>query len=132
MTIEEKARAYDEAIERAREVIKNNPDFVRVTPRLMEEIFPELEESEDERIRKNCIHFLELQKTHHAATFEIDECIAWLERQKPTEWSEEDEVGLGDALWPIEQATTIVKNENEMGNLWYAERWLKSLKQRLE
>lgn len=36
---------------------------------------------EDERIRKNCIHFLELQKEHHAATFEIEECIAWLEKQ---------------------------------------------------
>ena len=44
--------------------------------------FPELAESEDERIRKNCIHFLELQKQHHAATFEIEECIAWLEKQK--------------------------------------------------
>lgn len=40
----------------------------------------ELEESE--RIRQNCIHFLELQKSHHAATFEIDECIAWLEKQR--------------------------------------------------
>ena len=31
-----------------------------------------------ERIRENCIHFLELQKRHHAATFEIEECIEWL------------------------------------------------------
>lgn len=31
-----------------------------------------------ERIRENCIHFLELQKKHHAATFEIEECIEWL------------------------------------------------------
>ena len=38
-------------------------------------------ESENERIRKNCIHFLELQKSHHASTVEIDECIAWLEKQ---------------------------------------------------
>ena len=56
-------------------------------------------ESEDERIRKNCIHFLELQKAHHADTSEIDDCIAYLEKQKeqkptnsekPKEWSEED------------------------------------------
>ena len=45
------------------------------------EIFPELKEGDDERIKKNCIHFLELQKQHHAATFEIEECIAWLEKQ---------------------------------------------------
>ena len=38
--------------------------------------------SEDERIRKNCIHFLELQKQHHAATFEIEECISWLGKLK--------------------------------------------------
>ena len=46
-----------------------------------ERYFPELAESEDEKIRKNCIHFLELQKEHHAATFEIEECIAWLENK---------------------------------------------------
>lgn len=48
---------------------------------LIEELEKGGKESEDERIRKNCIHFLELQKTHHAATFEIEECIAWLEKQ---------------------------------------------------
>ncbi len=50
-------------------------------------------ESEDEKIRKNCIHFLELQKGHHADTSEIDKCLAWLKKQKeqkPPEWGEED------------------------------------------
>lgn len=42
------------------------------------------------------------------------------------EWSEEDEIGLGNALWAIEQARTIVKDENDMGNLWHAEKWLKN------
>jgi len=42
-------------------------------------IFPELKESEDEKFRNNCIHFLELQKSHHASTIEIDKCINWLE-----------------------------------------------------
>ena len=36
---------------------------------------------DDERLRKNCIHFLELQKQHHAATFEIEECIDWLKKK---------------------------------------------------
>lgn len=39
-------------------------------------------ESKDEKIRKNCIHFLELQKKYHASTVEIDECITWLEKQE--------------------------------------------------
>ena len=72
MTEKEKAKAYDEAIERAKKSYGN---------KIAEEIFPELKEDEAERIRKNCIHFLELQKRHHAATFAIEECIAWLEKQ---------------------------------------------------
>lgn len=72
MTEKEKAKAYDEAIERAKKSYGN---------RIAEEIFPELKEDDTERIKKNCIHFLELQKQHHAATFEIEECIAWLEKQ---------------------------------------------------
>ena len=72
MTEKEKAKAYDEAIERAKKSYGN---------KIAEEIFPELKEDDAERIRKNCIHFLELQKRHHAATFAIEECITWLEKQ---------------------------------------------------
>ena len=78
LSINEKAKAYDEAIERAKKMYGNE---------IAEEIFHELKEDDDERIKKNCIHFLELQKQHHAATFEIEECIAWLERQgKKSSW----------------------------------------------
>lgn len=52
--------------------------------------------------------------------------------EQKTAWSKEDEIGLGDALWAIKQARTIAKDENDMGNLWYAERWLKLLKERLK
>ena len=72
MTEKEKAKAYDEAIERAKKLYGNG---------ITEEILPELKEDDTERIRKNCIHFLELQKQHHAATFEIEECIDWMEKQ---------------------------------------------------
>ena len=46
-------------------------------------------------------------------------------------WSEEDEIALGDALWCCKQAASIAKDENDMGNAWYAENWLKSLKDRI-
>ena len=72
LSINEKAKAYDEAIERAKKLYGNG---------IIERIFPELKECDDERIKKNCIHFLELQKQHHAATFEIEECIDWLEKK---------------------------------------------------
>ena len=72
LSINEKAKAYDEAIKRAKKIYGNG---------IIERIFPELKEGDDERIKKNCIHFLKLQKQHHAATFEIEECIDWLEKQ---------------------------------------------------
>lgn len=70
----------------------------------------------------------------------VNEYYSWLEKQELTQsvtkisdkvWSEEDEIGFADTLWAIQQARTIAKDENDMGNLWYAEDWLKSLKQRL-
>lgn len=73
---------YKEKYEQLAQFIKDiypfMPDYCKEK---VEGMIPELKESEGDRIRKNCIHFLELQKTHHAATFEIDECIAWLEKQ---------------------------------------------------
>ena len=72
MTDKEKAKAYDEAVERARRIYGNG---------IAEEIFPEFKKENAERIKKNCIHFLELQKQHYAGTVEIEECIAWLEKQ---------------------------------------------------
>jgi len=88
MTQEQKARAYDEAIERAREVIKNNPDFVRVTPQLMEEIFPELAEAEDSRISKEICDFICWATDRGCITKEQVEksnsWLAWLEKQGDT------------------------------------------------
>lgn len=51
MTIEEKARAYDEAIERARKLYNSEETSADVEI-ACETIFPELAESEDELIRK--------------------------------------------------------------------------------
>lgn len=79
MTEKEKAKAYAEALKKASAAHKDEDRHLKAT---LERIFPELkEEDDDERIKKNCIHFLELQKQHHAAIFEIEECIDWLEKQ---------------------------------------------------
>lgn len=56
------------------------------------------------------------------------EAVKRLYEQKPA-WCEEDENGLNDALWAIQKARTIAKDENDMGNLWCAENWLKSIKE---
>ena len=71
----------------------------------------------DFNISKDCMLFL----------YDIEK-----QGEKNPAWSEEDEVGLGDALLAIKQARTVAKDENDMGNLWYAERWLKSLKGKVQ
>lgn len=79
MTEKEKAKAYDEALKKASVAHKDEDRHLKAT---LERIFPELKESDDERIKKNCIRFLEFQKQHHnyIAIFEIEECIDWLKR----------------------------------------------------
>lgn len=57
MTQEEKARAYDEALERAKEQIKECGDN-EGRKKMIRNIFPELHESEDEKTRKALIQFL--------------------------------------------------------------------------
>lgn len=79
MTQEEKAKAYDKALERAREYKKYDYMMINVA---LDNIFPELKESEDERIRKELIKF-------HKSTIDIDgikgeQIIAWLEKQGET------------------------------------------------
>lgn len=98
---------------------------------LLETLFPELKESEDERIRKNCIHFLKLQKEHHASTFEIEECIAWLEKQgeqNPT-WSEEDKDMVDNIFKAIQH---LLKENDSWGFLEDCFDWLKSIKNRVQ
>ena len=79
ITIEDKAKAYDKAVKEASIAYKDEDRHLKA---VLERIFPELADSKDEGIRKNCIHFLELQKSHHASTVEIEECITWLEKQE--------------------------------------------------
>lgn len=95
MTENEKIKVYDEALKKASAAYKDGDRHLKAT---LERIFPELKEDDDERIKKNCIHFLELQKQYHAATFEIEECIDWLEKQgeqKPTIEMKSAEESLG-------------------------------------
>ena len=49
MTQEEKSKAYDEIIFKAREIHNENCDTCKAC---IEELIPELEESKDEKIRK--------------------------------------------------------------------------------
>ena len=58
LSVEEKAKRYDEAIKKAKSKIKNDKDHVLYEDDVIE-MFPELAESEDERIRKELISFIQ-------------------------------------------------------------------------
>lgn len=78
-TIEEKAKAYDFAIEKAKELMKKGYDV------LMPELFPELAISEDERIRKEIVSLvLKIlgQEKDNLSDKKYDSMLHWLERQK--------------------------------------------------
>ena len=74
---------YKEALERARKMKQENDTFVRVTPALLEEIFPELKECEDERIRKGLIDLIYkvYANTNYITCVEHEKMLAWLEKQ---------------------------------------------------
>lgn len=85
-------KAYNKALERAKKWY-NAPNADKIPTyanRIIVEIFPELGESEDERIRKALVRF-------HKSTIDVDgikgeEIVAWLEKQgeqKPTEKQKE-------------------------------------------
>lgn len=85
MTKEEKAKAYEEALERAKEIM-NNTCSSETTKAACQEIFPELAESEDERIRMELcdivrdMPYMETELRAHGLT--VEKTLAYLEKQK--------------------------------------------------
>lgn len=81
LSIEEKAKAYDEALKQIKECTPDENGFVTIYPN---EIFPTLRESEDERIRKRMLQGF---KDYNEPEYEwckgvkVKECITWLEKQ---------------------------------------------------
>ena len=78
MTQEEKARAYDEALERAKNFIENGDEGEKT---VSESIFAGLRESEDERIRKELINFI-LYKAKGVPEEKEHSWVAYLYKQK--------------------------------------------------
>lgn len=125
MTQEEKAKAYDKALLIVKSKIKNNKNHVLYEDDIIE-IFPELKESEDEKIRKDIATFIFNYKG------DIKDRAKWMnylgakisfvekqDKQKNT-WSEEDEKMVKDIIAAID-------------SLYYhgMVNWLKSLKERI-
>ena len=94
MTIEEKAKAYDEALERAK--MLDSPFYTDAA----KIIFPEIEDSPDEKTRKfilGCIEELRSANANNDFYTQCCDAIDWLERHK----EEEEEPTSGENLvWP--------------------------------
>lgn len=106
MTQEEKAKAYDEALEKARKRVAIEPQDH--TDAILKDIFPQLRESEDERVRKALIQYLKDYPCYLPnGLYSRDDFFVYLEKQKeqkPAEWSEEDEDMLNSCISSIEEA----------------------------
>lgn len=89
-TIEEKAKAYDEAVKKVKDYYEGKTKMYSDVNKTLNLLFPELAESEDERIRKailtgliDCRDAPDLGWSNFGGV-NIDECIAWLEKQRNT------------------------------------------------
>ena len=100
LTIEQKARAYDEALERAMKFL-NKELFAENSECAIKHIFPELAESEDERIREYLIRYID--NTMKSSELK-SKLLAWLEKQgeeKPTQEIEPFEAEHGKYYYCI-------------------------------
>lgn len=88
MTTEEKAKRYDQAIKVAKSKIKNDKDHVLYEDDIIE-MFPELKESESEKVRKELIDFV---KSRLAGFPDCKRLTDWLEKQKHGEVAIEGQV----------------------------------------
>ena len=80
MTTEEKAKAYDEALEKAK---KYHEEYWQVDAKdITETLFPQLRESEDEGIRRKMIEHFKSKTKETWCNMPVKDILAWLEKQK--------------------------------------------------
>lgn len=97
-TIEELHKKYKEALERASKLKVQNP--FDTVGQMVENIFPELKESEDERIRKVIYGWIYTQPSQFfdINCFSKEEMLAWLERQGNTNVFDMPKISIKDAV----------------------------------
>ena len=115
-------KAYKDALERARVAYKDEDRHLKAT---LERIFSELQESEDDTIRKELIeHFR--WNAQILNNFDNRDVITWLEKQqKKAVYTDNDRIMVSSLIRDVDQITYI----NEEGKNKRLE-WLNSLKQR--
>ena len=76
LSIEQKAKAYDEAL---KVLHKYDGANIMFSQSLKEEMFPELKESEDEKTRAEIIRFIQMEVENKIV---VNKWLAWLEKKK--------------------------------------------------
>ena len=111
MTNEEKARAYDEALKDMRVIYPNLRGYAKLA---VEHAFPELAESEDERIRKEMIRYFTEMKKGGSVALPYDDCIAYLENKgSGIKWFKSDNVKNPDKPY-IDKAGMFYTTDGRM------------------
>lgn len=129
MNTVQKAKAYDAAVKEASIAYKDEDRHLKAT---LEQIFPELKESEDEKIRKELLEHCKNQAKLYIQTGnkcpQIQSWIAWLEKQgKEPVWTDNDRTMTFTLLRDVEQMTYI-SNEGKNERL----EWLNTLEDKFK
>ena len=81
---------YQEALDRAKQMLHGSDDSQSNTKELLEFIFPELQENKNETMRERIIRHLNNARANVSPGSQLDtelcDAIKWLEEQKPVEW----------------------------------------------
>lgn len=116
---------------KAIEIVKSMIADGIVSQEAAEKYFPELAESEDEKVKKSLIRLVKAFYDVNFPTpegFSRKDLFAWLEKQgeqKPVEWSEEDEICRYNAIHYLEKPELLEYNKP---NKDIVVKWLKSLR----
>ena len=135
-SIKEKAKAYDEAIEKFDVILNLNTvkESGTIFADDVRKILPELAESEGDRINKaiyNCVKWFGFDSSFFKDVSQ-EECLAWLEKQgehKPA-WSEEDEEIHRRCICAMRASACGFPEEEKF--VEQVDNWLKSLKDRVQ
>lgn len=109
MNTEEKAKRFDEAYKVAKNIHRFSSDIAEI--QRMEEIFPELKESEDEKIRKELIHYF-TKGTEFLSFCSVsrEQILAWLEKQ-----GKKEQLYIRFGEIPTDEKSKIYQGEIEVG-----------------
>ena len=113
-------------------IAKENDNKIAI--QILENLFPELKESEDEKIIKYIIWHLKHTRMYldNSINNHVEEAIDWLKSlkdrvqpQPKQEWSEYDKIQLSEAIQMIEANGTWIRSEDAVKKV---SNWLKSIK----